>query len=115
MLVVRHLYNGKLGVPAGFAESGESAQCVAHRETWEESGVEVIVHGMLKRFRNGFALYECELADASAAGRDELEVPASGRNEISQVLWMDPASIDVSQWRFPRQLPYILQWFDGQH
>lgn len=112
LLMVRQLYGGKLGVPAGHAESGESAQCAAHRETWEESGMNVIVHGMLRRFRNGFALYECELTDAAATDRTELEVPDSGENEITQVLWVDPRSIDASQWRFPRQFPFILELFD---
>ena len=54
MLVVRHRFGGKLGVPAGRATSGENAQCVAHRETWEETGVDVVVHGLLRRFGNGF-------------------------------------------------------------
>lgn len=113
MLVVRQLSNGKLGVPGGVSKAGESSQCVAHRETWEETGMDVIVHGMLERFANGLAVYQCELtdADAAAVGAVELPVPATGRNEIAQVLWVNPESIEASQWRFPRQYPAILQLF----
>lgn len=112
MLAVRHRFGGKLGFPAGRTNSGESAQCVAHRETWEETGLEVVVHDMLKRFGNGFALYRCELADNEAAEADELEVPASGRNEITQVIWIDPRSTRAADWRFPRDYPEILRLFE---
>lgn len=112
MLVVRHVYGGKLGFPAGHAAPGESAQCVAHRETWEETGVAVIVHGMLTRFRNGFALYRCELADPGAASASELSVPRSARAEISRVFWLDPASTRASDWRFPRDYPVLVELFE---
>lgn len=112
MLAVRHRFGGKLGFPAGRANSGESAQCVAHRETWEETGLEVVVHDLLKRFGNGFALYRCELANTPAAHADELEVPASGRNEITQVIWIDPRTTLAADWRFPRDYPELLRLFD---
>lgn len=112
MLAVRHRFGGKLGFPGGRAGSGESAQCVAHRETWEETGVEVVVHGMLKRFGNGFALYRCELVDSTVARADELDVPLSGRNEITRVIWIDPRTTRAADWRFPRDYPEILRLFD---
>lgn len=112
MLMVRHRYSGKIGFPAGFARPGESAQCVAHRETWEESGVSVVVHGLLKRLGTGLALYHCEPVDEAMAAGDSLPVPPSGRNEISEVMWLDPRSTDVSEWRFERDYPVILELFD---
>ena len=112
MLVVRHRFGGKLGVPGGRAESGESAQCAAHRETWEETGVEVVVHELIKYFSNGFALYHCTPVHAAATSTDELDVPASGRNEITQVIWIDPRAIRAEDWRFPRDYPAILRLID---
>jgi len=112
MLVVRHRFGGKLGFPAGRATSGENAQCVAHRETWEETGVDVVVHDLLKRFGNGFALYRCVSVDGPPARGAELEVPPSGRNEVSEVLWIDPHTTRAADWRFPRDYPEILRWFD---
>ncbi|HSH43978.1 MAG TPA: NUDIX hydrolase [Arenicellales bacterium] len=106
MLGVRHRFGGRLGFPGGRARSGESAQCVAHRETWEETGVEVVVHEMLRRFGNGFALYRCEPLDQLDA---TIEVPASGRNEITQVLWIDPRDTRPEDWRFPRDHPEVLK------
>lgn len=113
MLAVRHRFGGKLGFPAGRTNSGESAQCVAHRETWEETGVEVVVHDMLKRFGNGFALYRCEPVDSTASRAGELEVPPGGRNEITEVLWIDPRTTRATDWRFPRDYPEILRLFQN--
>jgi len=111
MLAVRQRGSGKLGFPAGFTRPMENAQCTAHRETFEETGLAVIVHGLVRQFGNGFALYRCELSDPGPAQVDELPVPASGRSEVSQVLWVDPMSTEASDWRFPRDLPVILQLF----
>lgn len=112
MLVVRHRFGGKLGFPAGRATSGESAQCVAHRETWEETGVEVVVHDLLKRFGNGFALYRCVPVDERPVGTEKLDVPSSGRTEVSEVLWIDPHTTQAADWRFPRDYPEILRLYD---
>lgn len=112
MLVVRHRYGGGLGVPGGRAGSGENAQCVAHRETWEETGVDVVVHEQVKRFGNGFALYRCVPVKDMATGADELELPATARNEITRVIWIDPRATQASDWRFPRDYPEILRLLD---
>lgn len=112
MLVVRHRYGGGLGVPGGRAGNGENAQCVAHRETWEETGLDVVVHELLKRFGNGFALYRCVPSEPAATDAGELEVPATGRNEITRVIWIDPRATQASDWRFPRDYPEILRLLD---
>lgn len=112
MLMVRHRFSGKLGMPAGAANAGESAQCVAHRETWEETGVAVVVHGLISRLGTGMALYRCEPVDAAVALSDELAVPRSGVAEISEVMWRDPRTTEAAEWRFPRDYPVIVNIFD---
>jgi len=112
LLVVRHRNSGKLGFPAGVTRSMESAQCVAHRETYEETGLDVMVHGMIRQFGNGFTLYRCELPDPGVTEVDELTVPESGAAEVSQVLWVDPTDTEPSDWRFARDYPIILELFD---
>ena len=107
LLVVRHRYSGKLGVPAGFSDAAESAQCTAHRETWEEAGLVVEVGGLLKKFGNGFLLYRCRTLDAPPLR----EPPARGSMEISAVLWVEPASTDAAEWRFNWQYPELMRLF----
>ncbi len=110
LLVVRHRYNGKLGVPGGLARTGEKAQCAAHRETWEESGIEVEVGSLVKRFGNGFLMYACKPRQPIDPGQP-LPVPASGRSEISEVLWVDPFAVKADQWRFVWQYRDIRRLF----
>jgi len=112
LLVVRQKSSGKLSFPAGFTRPLESAQCVAHRETWEETGLDVRVHGMLRQFGNGFTLYRCEISDPAVTQATELPVPASGRGEVSRIVWVDPADTEASDWRFARDYPVILELMD---
>ena len=58
MLTVRHLRTGKLGLPGGKPKEQESAQCTAHRETWEETGIDVRVGRLLKNFNDNYYLFE---------------------------------------------------------
>lgn len=111
LLVIRHATSGKLGYPAGFAQPGESAQCTAHRETWEETGIEVKVGNSVKRFNNGFLLYRCKLTETMDPNQT-LDVPNSGTNEVSGVLWIDPNHTVASDWRFPEDYQSIIRLFN---
>ena len=63
VLLITHRWGGKLGVPGGTREADELAQCTAHRETLEETGLAVTVgrrvdydpqrHGARCRGRHG--------------------------------------------------------------
>jgi 8-oxo-dGTP pyrophosphatase MutT (NUDIX family) len=51
LLVVQVIHNGRgLDIPGGTSEKGESAQCTAARETFEETGLNVIVHELAHTF-----------------------------------------------------------------
>ena len=102
ILLVRHGASGKLTFPAGYAERGESAQCTAHRETWEEAGVEVRVGRLVKIFENDFHLYSCELEGFEGPTSGSLEVPVTAAGEIREVLWVDSVTLTEKDWRFPQ-------------
>ena len=102
LLLVRHERSGKLTFPGGYAESGETAQCTAHRETWEETGLEVRVGRVLKTFSNAFHLYACVLEGTAGVSRAPLEVPVTGHGEIREVLWMEAVALTAEDWRFPQ-------------
>jgi len=107
MLIVRHQKTGKLSPPAGTAIEGETAQCTAHRETWEETGVEVRVGKLLKSFDNQFHLFHCLAVDEVT----ELQVPEPFRHEICEILFLNPALSSDEDWRFPEQVPGIRDAF----
>ena len=112
LLVVRHRLGGKLGFPAGRGKAGESARCTAHRETWEESGVDVEVGRLLGVFRvdGPFYLYACT-PGSRLASNQELPVPAWARVEITAIEWVSPKDLEADAWRFPEQFPRVQRLF----
>jgi len=110
LLLVRHRFTGKLGIPAGYSSDRESSRCTAYRETLEETGLEVTVHDLLMKFHNGFYLYRCHPAEDFRPS-DVIDVPESGLYEINAVLLIDPESVTRNEWRFPEQASEILSLF----
>lgn len=107
MLVVRHCQTNRLSPPGGTAAEGETAQCTAHRETLEETGVEVKVGKLLKSFDNQFHLFHCLAVDEVT----KLQVPEPFRHEICEILFLNPALSSDEDWRFPEQVPGIRDAF----
>ena len=96
LLVVQNR-TGRLSPPGGSAESGESAQCTAFRETWEETGLHLQPSELLAVFDTGFHLYHCRHHPESG----ELDPPQ--RFEVSDAFYLAPADFNDWEWRFPGQ------------
>lgn len=102
LMVIDH--TGKLSVPGGGSDGVESPQCTAHRETWEETGIDTRPAALVRVFENGFHLYHCELHPASAA------IDPPRRLEIQQALWLSPQQFKHYSWRFPEEQAWLEQW-----
>lgn len=115
MLIVRHQKTGKLSPPAGTANKGETAQCTAHRETWEETGVEVTVGKLLKEFDNQFYLFHCTVVNQAIIRipKDQLPIPMDRTDEVGEVLFTNPTLLSDDSWRFPEHLPDIRDTFQN--
>lgn len=96
LLVVQDL-NGRLTPPGGRARSGESAQCAAYRETWEETGLYLLPTELLEVFDTGFHLYRCE----RIPGSGDIDPPA--RFEVRGAFYLPPAEFEAWNWRFAGQ------------
>jgi len=90
---------------------GEAAQCTAHRETWEEAGIDAEVGRLVLVFDNGFRLYACLPADPSVRPGTEPGVPEWAWTEVSEIDWVDPESVFAEDWRYPEQWPLVLEKF----
>ena len=91
---------GQFGPPAGSVDRGESAQCGAERETWEETGVIVTVGELYHRFDNGFHLYRCTpMALQTINVERPLEVQSADYYPVSR--------FEALNWRFPEQMPMM--------
>lgn len=106
MLVVDHRFGGKLGLPGGGLKQGETAQCTAHRETLEETGLDVRVGQRLGELHKGFTLYRCypeQTPDLS----QPLPLPATAWLEVSDAYWRRPEELRPDDWRYPDQLKIL--------
>ena len=106
-LLIEHLLGGKLGFPGGTALQDEMAQCTAHRETWEETGLDVEVGPFLRRLSTGFLLYACTSDRRRLSSAAAPPVADWSRNEVSGLLWRDLDDVPESQWRFPDQIDEV--------
>lgn len=87
---------GGITPPGGKAFSGESAQCAAHRETFEETGLSLLPRQLVHVFDTGFHLYYCEIhAESGLIAPEALDVKRG--------FWLSLEDFDKVQWRFPGQ------------
>ena len=106
LLVVQGM-NRKLSPPGGKARDGESAQCTAHRETWEETGLALKPTRLIDVFDTGFHLYQCERMQESGA------IAPGERFEIRSAFYLAPDEFDDWDWRFPGQQKTLRTLIDG--
>jgi phosphatase NudJ len=98
VLLIEHRVGGGLGLPGGTSVPGETAACTAHRETWEETGLDVQVGELLAQLENGFFVFGCKTDEPLAQA-----LPWRSRIEVKGLRWVDPALTDPGDWRFPDQ------------
>lgn len=95
ILLVRD-WTGSVALPGGSVQPGESAQCGAEREVFEETGLVAVAGDTATRFENGFQLFWCEVA---APAEPTIHRPL----EIRQIIWWQPEEAHFIEWRYPRQ------------
>lgn len=105
LLVVQEM-TGKVNIPGGSGNPDEPAHCSAHRETWEETGLNVEPVRLIKVFDNGFHLFECHAITTELA-----ETPPFFA-EIRQALWLSDEDFNQYQWRFPEQMDWLKQYLE---
>jgi len=89
--------NGKVSLPGGSSKPGESAQCTAFRETWEETGLRLQPRELLRVFNTGFHLYRCEGDEFSG------EIDPPPRFEIRDAFYSGAEQFEKYAWRFEDQ------------
>ena len=92
---------GKLGLPGGFVDPGESAEAALHREVDEETGLTLTRIAFLASFPNTYPyrgiLYPTVDLYFLAAAQGALRLQP---REVEAVLWRDPATLDLSEVAF---------------
>ncbi|WP_343845602.1 NUDIX hydrolase [Bowmanella denitrificans] len=112
LVTIGHRHSGKLDLPGGLRSGQESAQCTAHRETWEETGFNVEVGRFLGANENGFRIYACQLQGNFGHDFKTFPVPEWATTEVSSIQLTDPFEIQIQQWRFEEELLLIRRLFN---
>lgn len=99
LLVVRHRLSGKLDLPGGRTIKGESAACTAHRETFEETGLNTNIIGVAGTISQT-VIFACRQYSGFTPN-DSMTVPDWGRFEVTDIQWVDPFTLTHDDWRFP--------------
>ena len=108
--MINHRLTGRLDLPGGRSDGTESAQCTAHRETWEETGLDVAVGKLLLEFENSL-LYECTVPET--AFRDTTESTSLlARLEVTEVTWANLHELSPRRWRYRGQLRQLRRVLD---
>lgn len=107
-LLVAESVEGMISIPGGSSDDGESPRCTAYRETWEETGLEVVPGKLLKSFENGFQLFTCDFKPADKSAPFATDPPLG--MEIKRAFWISAEQFDEQAWRFPDQIPMMRDW-----
>ncbi|GAB3099127.1 NUDIX hydrolase [Aestuariicella hydrocarbonica] len=112
LLVVQGI-NQKISIPGGSGNPQEPAHCTAHRETWEETGLNVRPTKLVRVFDNGFHLFECQWGAEVQAQQppkqsEVLDTPPFFL-EIRQAMWLNSKDFAQYEWRFPEQREWLQQ------
>lgn len=104
MLFIEHRLTAKLDVPGGGRQDDESLPCAAHRETWEETGLNVEVGPPAGRTSHGMVLYLCwENADLATLP-DTFGPPPWAHAEVSNLVKANPFMLQPDDLRFADDL-----------
>jgi 8-oxo-dGTP pyrophosphatase MutT (NUDIX family) len=102
VLVTVNRMSGKLDLPGGRRQGDETGQCTAHRELFEETGIDATV-GQFLIDRNSTLLFDCRLPPSVDTSR-ALRVPMWAQIEVAGIQWINPSEQAPDNWRFPGQL-----------
>lgn len=100
VLLIRHRLSNKLDFPAGTINEGESAQCAAHREVWEETGLNVFVGELLTTTKSGMPVFNCHGEDFLLSLQSTTEPPYWATIEVAELVRVNPFDIEHDALRF---------------
>ena len=99
LLVLEDKKTGKYHLPQGKRQANESAQCVAHKQTWLNTGFNVQVSTYLGDINPSHSVFYCQ----TKAGVDQslmpMQPPAWVNAKVKSIQLVDPFRIQPSQWQ----------------
>jgi ADP-ribose pyrophosphatase YjhB (NUDIX family) len=112
LVTTANRHSSGLDIPGGAGQSGESAQCTAHRHTWEQTGFNVEVGRYLGQTDSGLRVYHCRLPPAFTAELKTYPVPEWVESDISSIQLSNPFELELRDWQRDKELIALREWFN---
>ncbi len=112
LITTANRHSEKFDLPGGNAADSETAQCSAHRNTWEQTGFNVEVGAYLGQTETGLRVYDCRLPPAFTAELKSYPVPDWVNAEISAIRLHNPYELEHHDWQRGDELVNVRDWFN---
>lgn len=103
-LLITHRLSQRLDIPGGGAQTNESLACAAHRETFEETGLNVEVLFPVAHTKHGMIIFACLADDMIDINHFPRPSPSFSQTEIVQVSLYDLFDLEQESLRFEDDL-----------
>ena len=112
LVVIRQKHSNKLTVPGGIPLQNESAQCAAHRNTWELTGFNVMVNRQIETSKSGVTYFDCQLAGGFTGEITQFPVPYEARDRVKEINLRDPFVLSLHDWQEEENFIAIRGYFN---
>ncbi|HAQ49614.1 MAG TPA: DNA mismatch repair protein MutT [Glaciecola sp.] len=103
-LLITHRFSQRLDIPGGGAQTDESLACTAHRETFEETGLNVEVLFPVAQTKHGMIIFACIADDMININHFPRPSPSFALTESVQVSLYDLFDLEQESFRFEDDL-----------
>lgn len=113
-LLATKLDSGLYDLPISDSLSDRSAQCSAHFEMWQQTGLNIEVEKVLGIQENGTWLFGCKLESGFDGTEDPFAPPHWAASHIESIEFIEPFSIEINNWNRPEQFIVVRDGFVAQ-
>jgi hypothetical protein len=99
LLVIKYESSQLYDLPFGDPISKESAQCTAHRNTWEKTGFNVEVDQLLGVTKSGMMLFSCSLNSGFTSEDGPIIPPNWVNKDIQYIDFINPFDTRHDLWK----------------
>lgn len=112
LVTTANRHSSGFDIPGGASQGDESAQCTAHRNTWEQTGFNVEVAGYLGQTDSGLRVYHCRLPPSFTAELKTYPVPDWVQPDIRTIVFSNPYELELQDWQRGDELITLRKWFN---